>query len=266
MRPLLALPLVGLVLAGCAKGPANGVSGQYTRLRFTFTMAGDVVQPIGGDSSTYTFQSGYIYLVAIRPLTGIAPINDNKGPVGVYAATNGNPKNGFVEGRPTRYVLYDPTQPTAYQIRKFGTRETTPDDDNPIDLANITTVGAVVQGLDPQTSGFPRQFGFDIYTNDLVDDPTTAQNVTAIQFNIIACNKALLQPGDASGRVADALGNINNLGITGQGYRQVYINTSTGYANSTSTDVEGANDTYSSSGKYDPSLDIVDWTLDVSRP
>ncbi len=221
-------------------------------------MAGDVTT---GDPPLFT--SGYIYVVAIRPLFGNAPIDDGFGPVGVYSTTNGNPKNGYVEGRPTRVVLYDPTAPTGYRIRKFGARTPTNDDDNPVDLANVTDVGAVVSGSDPQSSGFTRQLGFDIYTNDLVDDPTTAQTITAVQFNIIACNKALLQPGDASGRVADALGNINNLGITGKGYRQVYINTSIGYTNANSTDVETSGDTY---GGTLPAVDIVDWTLDVSRP
>ena len=260
MRALLALPLAALALGGCAKFPKNGVGDQYTRLTFRFTMAGDVVS-----GTPPIFTSNYIYVVAIRPLYGSAPIDDGFGPVGVYAATTGNPKNGFVEGRPTRYILYDPTEPTGYRIRKFGTRTPTSDDDNPIDLANITDVGAVVSGSDPQTSGFTRQLGFDLYTSDLVDSAGTAQTITAIQFNIIACNKALLQAADANGRIADALGNINNLGISGKGYRQVYINTSTSYTNANSSDPETTGDLYPP-GSNLPAVDIVDWTLDVARP
>ena len=263
MRALVALPLLGLVLAGCAKGPGLAAVNQYTRLRFSFTMAGDVTT---GDPPT--FSSNYIYIVAIRPLFGNAPIDDGFGPIGVYSTTTGNPKNGFVEGRPTRYVIYDPTAPTGYRIRKFGTRTPTSDDDNPIDLAQISDVGTVVQGSDPQTSGFTSQLGFDLYTNDLVDTSsgTDPQSITAIQFNIIACNKALTSSGQASGRVADALGNINNLGVSGKGYRQVYINTSTGYTNSASSDPETANDTYHPSSDNLPPVDIVNWTLDVARP
>lgn len=258
MRALLAASLAVFALAGCAKGPKSGGVGQYTRLQFRFRMDGPVVT---GDPPAFT--SGYIYVVAIRPLMASDPPDDGFGPVPVYSATNGNPKNGFVEGRPIRYVVYNPAAGTLYQIKGFGTRNPTPDDDNPVDLANIVDKGFPIATVDPTTSGDPNSLGFDIQSRDLVDDVTMAQKVYAIQFNIIATNKALLTSGGASGRVVDSLGDQTQIGITGKGYVRAIIQTSTTYLSSQSSSPEVANDTL---GGTLPAVDLTSWSLTVATP
>lgn len=249
MRPLLALS--ALFLAGCAKFPSEGTNTSSTRLAFRFTMA-DAVNP------------NYIYLVAIRPQFSTDPVDDNFGPVPVYFVSgDSNPKNGFVEGRPTRYVLYTPgIGATQYQIKGFGTRTPTANDDNPIDLANIVDKGEPILGIDPSTNGLPNTLGFDIETRDLVDNAADASKIVAIQFNIITMNKALRTRPDAAGRVLDALGDQSFSTIRDRGYYRAIVTTSNLYRNATSTNVEREGDTY---GGTLPAIDITDWSLEV-RP
>ncbi len=246
MRAPSSLLLAVLALAGCAKYPNGTAKAGYTRLAFRFRMDAPV-------------DPRFIYLVAIRPLTVSDPVDDGYGPVPVYAATNGNPKNGVVEGRPTRYVVYAPGSGTVYQIGRFGTR--TPDaiDDNPIDLANQAVIGAPILSVDPDTSGDPNTLGFDIQTSDLVDDPTTAKNVYAIQFNIIATNVRLTNSSN-NGRVVDSLGDQLQLGVTGKGYYRALLVTSGTYSSSTANN-ERQGDTL---GGTLPSVDIDAWSLTVS--
>ena len=270
MRASPFLALAALALTGCAKGPANGGVRDYTRLSFRFRMADAVVT-----GSPPAFTSNYRYLVAIRPLFlasdppsggdavpgNTNTVDDGYGPVPVYTITTSNPKNGFVEGRPTRYVVYDPDQGTLYQIKGFGTRKPTALDDNPVDLANIVDKGFPIANVDPTTSGDPNTLGFDIQTRDLVDDVANAQKVYAIQFNIIATNEALTS-GTSGRRVVDSLGDQTQLGVTGKGYYRAIIVTSGTYSSVTAQN-EVTGDTL---GGNLPAVDIASWSLSVATP
>lgn len=252
MRSLLALALASFALAGCAKFPDGGAGNQFTRLVFRFRL-GAPPDP------------AYRYYVAIRAIhTGDTDIDAN-GPIPVV--TTGS-KNGFVEGRPTHYVLYNPAGTAeGYEVHRFATKTEVPDpsDDNPINLGIDPITGPVLAGYNPNLQGNdPNTLGFDITTLDLArnEDAAEARSIIAIQFNILTMNKlALSGIGD---RAIDALGDTTGRNPSSfNSYRRINIVTGGNYQSSTSTDPEVADDVYNVSNNRFPTIDIVNWTVEV---
>ena len=254
MRAPLALILPALLLGGCAKFPTTDSTNEFTRLHFDFTMAGAV-------------NPNYVYLIAIRPVFNgdSTAINDGHGPRPVQ--TYGG--NGFVEGYPTRYVIYKPDEPDKYALYRFLSRKEAPpinDPDSPVNLLQAvriqTKYGGILTGtgIDPTTSGDPKTLGFDLTTRELTDNDDDARNLQAIQFNILTMNKVAQSSGESSGRVFDALGN-GIAAIYNPAYRQ--INTGISYRNDATIETE--NDVLPEVGPSAP-LDIVGWNLSVRLP
>lgn len=250
MRAYAALALAAFALAGCAKFPSNGATG-YTRLVFRYRL-GAAPDP-----------DKYRYYVAIRAIRGTD--TDANGPIPVV--TTGS-KNGFVEGRPTHYVFYNPTGiAEGYEVHRFATKAESPDpsDDNPINLGVAPITGPVLLGVLPTQQGNdPNVLGFDITTLDLATnkDPEDARKIVAIEFNILTMNKlALSGVGD---RAIDALGDSRGQNtISFNSYVRRFITTGGNYSNSSTTDREIANDVYNVDRNTFPAIDITDWTLEV---
>lgn len=251
MRAPFALTLAAFALAGCAKFPDNRAQNNFTRLVFRFTMAAPI-------------NPNYFYVIAIRPIKTTSTQTDNNGPIPVVLTGS---KNGFVEGWPTRFVRYDESVAELYSVYQFPPRVPTQEDDNPRNLAAQVPVGPVYAntGVDPRPadvgSAYGRTLGFDIDTRYLADTDEEARTIVAIQFNILTMNKtALNSVGD---RIMDALGDTRSPGtVSFNSYQQRSILTSAHYFDQGSTDDEQANDTYNGTL---PSIDIVDWDLEV-RP
>lgn len=253
MRLPIAITLAAFALAGCAKFPANGSNGNFTRLVFRFSMAQSI-------------NPNYIYVIAIRPIHSGDSGTDTNGPIPVVLTGS---KNGFVEGRPTRFIRYEESTAELYNAYEFPARTPTSEDDNPVNLGAQVLLGPVYAntGVDPRPSAgdgssYGRELGFDIDTRYLADSDAEAQTIVAIQFNILTMNKtALTSTGD---RVMDALGDTRSAGtISFNSYRQVPIITSGHYTNAGSTDQEQSDDTFNGTL---PAVDITDWSLDVRTP
>lgn len=267
MRAPLGLLLSALILGGCAKFPESGADNSATHLIFRFKMAA----PINPNCR---------YIVAIRtlqPTTGTPatdPLNadPNRGPIPVADVGS---KNGFVAGSPTNFVEYNEGLAERYQISRFATKAEAPDpsDDNPINLGAITQTGVVylTNNVDPRPSAnggasYGDTLGFELDLRDLTLNDATARTAVAIQFNILAMSYAV-GAGNTGDRVMDALGNqrttttfnafVNNVSLLSS---RIYRDADRG------GDEELENDTFSINGRTLPSVDIVDWTLEVRRP
>jgi hypothetical protein len=253
MRLPIAFALAAFALAGCAKFPANGANSNFTRLVFHFTTA-QAIDP------------NYVYVIAIRPIHTGDTDTDSNGPIPVVLTGS---KNGFVEGRPTRFIRYEESTAELYNVYQFPDRTPTSGDDNPVNLGAQVLIGPVYAntGVDPRPAAnggtsYGRDMGFDIDTRYLADTDTEAGTIVAIQFNILTMNKtALTSTGD---RVMDALGDTRSAGtISFNNYRQVPIITSGHYTNAGSVDQEQSGDTFNGTL---PAVDITDWSLDVRTP
>ena len=264
MRASSFLALGALLLTGCAKFPKDEQS-DFTRLIFTIRFNGPVD----------TRSIGYVYAVAIRPLTSTVDPQDNLAPAPLV--TFGAP-NGIVLGRPTRLVRYAPgASLNGFQIYRFDNAPTDASDPSPGNLAfnNINGVDRTdvlpTNVLDPsQTGSDPTRLGFEISTRDLADSDDAARAIVAFQFNILTMNKAALNSGDVGGRLFDALGDQRSSSTTSfNNARKIIITTSGRYVNTPdggggqpAAIPEVAGDVF---GGNLPAIDIVDYSVEV-RP
>ncbi len=252
MRRWIGLVSTVFGLVGCAKFPANGTSSDFTHLIFRFRLAAPI-------------DPHYIYGVAIRPIMDGDPTSvdlDGHGPVPVIRVGS---KNGYVEGWPTRFIQFDESVKPFYLVYRFPPREVTTEDDNPRNLGakELFSQAADSNFIDPRPISndgvsYGKDLGFEITTRDLVDSEADAQKIRHIQFNILTMNKDAL--ASTADRVMDALGDPSTFE---RGYTQRFVKASNTFTNTGSTIPERPDDTYPVNL---PSVDIVDWSLEIRTP
>lgn len=238
-----ALVLSALAVTGCAKFPANGTGTTYTRVSFRIKVAGKINTTQDADPLT-----NYLYFVAIRASSDDNP-DSTTNPQPVFAV---NP-NGFVGGQPTHFVEFDtlnPTQQYPYRLYQFAT---TSDPANPINLGAYSEVAQpIVNFTRPDSGG--AELKFDLFTNQL-GDGTGSTALKFLQVNFLTMNKRLLS--GTTGRLQDFLGDNNNAADLN---KAIKVDLRTNDYKVNTSDYEPSGDV------SDPDLDIVDWSVTVTRP
>lgn len=230
----LTMLLCILLLAGCAKFPDTPVGGGK-RLMVEFTVAGRI-------------RPDYLYFLCINNSGDTIGSN---GPKPVLTPPWGN---GYAAGRFTHVAQYSTGQTygtsTLYEII---------DPSNPINRRPIGTPLSTELSADGKTLRFTIDMSTILNIGQLLED------VKALQINIIATNRAPLNPNDTGSKYWDALGNgLDNTTINA--YLNIRTEQDGTWQNqSGSLNFEPANDVLDRDrpAAVDPDLDIVDWRVDV---
>lgn len=231
-KPMLRLGL-GLLLvatmAGCAKLPDGGLGAASTRLVFRMRME-QAINP------------NFVYMVALRPSNDSNP--PEQGPIPVIAPPWGN---GFVAGEVSHFVQWSDFLSPKYQLFEFraGT-----------DLIEYRSIGTPVIFTDV-TAG-SREIEFELNLDQLAPTPADALNYQSIQINFLTMDR--IPQGSVGSKNWDALGDGRlpseiNAPIT------IPLRIDGIYNNQTLQflDLEPTGD------EPEPSLDIVDWSVEVRR-
>ena len=252
----LWLAAIPLLATSCAKFPANGGIGNFTKITFRIKVAGNINTT--QDDTPFT---NYVYIVAIRALT-TEDVPNTGAPVPVIGS---NTPNGFVAGSPTHFVQFasdNPLRSYPFILYKFNPGPTTGDPDNPVNLASwfdtTPTRGAITnfQRLDSD----PHTLQFELFVNQLVNTDADASTIKKLQINLLTMNR--LATSGSSGRLWDALGNANvpselTTTITVDLRSNNTVDNRFETEPSTTPDVTGGND---------PDLDIRDFSVTVQQP
>ncbi|HEY0867915.1 MAG TPA: hypothetical protein VGE01_11065 [Fimbriimonas sp.] len=245
MKPTLAL-LVAAALCGCAKFPEDGGgTANVTRIQFRMRVQGKINTTLDNDPIT-----NYIYAVAIRASADENP-NPETNPQPVFSAPH---PNGFVQGEPTHFVLFDSINPQSqypYVLYRFAR---TGDPENPINLASWTRVDQQIINFVRPDAG-SNELRFDLFINQLADSVEEQNSLRFLQVNFLTMNRYARDT--VSGRQQDYLGNNNN---------PVDVNKAITIDLRTNTVRENDNDYEPTGDTPDPDLDIVDWSVQVVRP
>jgi hypothetical protein len=242
MRRLLILLLV-VVLAGCAKFPGAGGQGNNTRLIFTMTMDGEV-------------RDNFIYMVAIRWSKEGSP--RGTGPIPVVAPPWGN---GFVAGRANVFVRYDPIQDPAHPYIVYRFTDPIPDNSDPVNgqayLTQWVQTGYPVAYEDVPTGGKTIKFELDL--SQIAENTADVPLLQAMQVNFLTMDR--IPQGSDTNKNFDGLGDTRLPSGINE-YITIPLTRDGVYNNTT-----GINSGLEPSGDVpDPSLDIVDWQVEVRRP
>jgi hypothetical protein len=219
----------GLLLAfvfGCAKFPEGG-GGVFTkRFRFVIRLAAPV-------------NPNYVYIFAINDADDIT--GEHGGPLPVIAPPWGN---GFVAGKATHFIRYDGFQPNGgYAVFKF------------VDQTLLTYFQTGIP-ISFTTPGPDDNFlEFEIDATQLRPNPNDALQIRALQINLLTMDRVITDPNDHGPKHWDALGDSRDPGSS-EDYITIDTTGPRIYRNSDmQNEPEGDVD--------DPSLDIVDWTIEV---
>lgn len=222
-----AFALALFLAFGCARFPTGGGGGFTKRFRFTIRLAAPV-------------NPQYVYIVAINDADDLT--GQNGGPIPVIQRPWGN---GFVAGRATHFVRYDGFLPNGgYGVFRFT------------DLVNLLTyfqTGVPVNFLTPGP-GDDTLF-FEIDATQLRPDPMQAVLIRALQVNILTMDRVPTDPNDPNPKTWDALGDSRDPQSIND-YITIDTTTNRIYRNA-DLQIEPPQDT------PDPSLDIVDWTIEI---
>lgn len=225
--------IVLLLLAACARFPADGGVGAGPRL--TFTMDVDGVLRTGllpGEGG-----QPYVYIIALRLSTLDSPIDEGPLPVVVPGG------NGFVAGNATHFILWDPLVSPQFRIFQFQD-----------ELLNESTFIGTPQIFTAVNPG-DRRLTFTVELTQLVGE-AAINDFRSVQVNFLTMNNTNVSGG---GRLWDALGDsripseINSfvtLSLLGSG---VFNPQTTGLE-------EPRGDV------VDPDLDITFWQVEIVRP
>ncbi|MCH8274980.1 MAG: hypothetical protein IH851_09340 [Armatimonadetes bacterium] len=227
MHRLAALLLVLAFAVGCARFPGGGGGPPGRRLRFTIRLDGPV-------------NPNFVYMVAIDDDDDLF---GDDGPIPVVARPWGN---GFMAGQATHFVRYDGFLPSGgYALFKF------------IDLVNLSTwvlIGLPVDFITPGPDDDTLVFEIDL--SQIRPPPGDPLAIEALQINILTMDRVPTDPNDPNPRFWDALGDSRDpASITD--YITIDVTTDRIFRNSDFGDLEVQGDV------PDPSLDIVDWSIEV---
>ncbi|MEJ5170274.1 MAG: hypothetical protein WHU10_04740 [Fimbriimonadales bacterium] len=220
----LCLAALLLLCVGCAKVPSVGGEVRTRRVIVTLTFQG----PVRGD---------FVYLVGIRPSDEANPTTT--GPIPVVAPPWGN---GFVTGNCTHFVRWDPTQSPTYTLYRFQNES----------LTAWFEVGAPINYVEPGSEG--RTLRFELDVSQLAPTPRDAEGFVSLQLNFFSQDR--VPQGSSGGKAWDALGNSRLPSEINQ-YLTIDLRRNGLYTNDRAGGLEPSNDV------ADPSLDLVDWSVEV---
>ncbi|MCE9557320.1 MAG: hypothetical protein K8R88_00060 [Armatimonadetes bacterium] len=235
-RTLKLVLLAGVALGAisCAKFPATGGGTDQTRLLFSMTMDG----PVRFGTEAGSAGAPYIYMVAIRTSTDSNPID--QGPIPIISSPWGN---GFVAGNATHFVWWDPTQSASqYTLYRF----------NDATLQQWFQAGIPV-GIVPISVG-EKTLKFELNLSQLEPDPLLRPLLKSIQVNFLTMDRI---PQTGSTKFWDALGDSRNVSQINQWITISLANNGI-YDNQRAGGLEVRGD------QVDPTLDLVDWSVEVS--
>ncbi|MCX7799028.1 MAG: hypothetical protein N2109_01650 [Fimbriimonadales bacterium] len=221
---LLAAIVLALALAGCAKVPDTGGTVRSRRVIVTLTFAGPV-------------RSDYVYIVGLQPLA--TPNPTSLGPIPVVAPPWGN---GFVTGGCTYFVRWDPAQSPTYLLYRFRDAA----------LTAWFDVGAPINAVEPGPGG--RTLRFELDVSQLAPTRAEAEALASLQLNFFSQDR--VPQGSSGGKAWDALGNSRLPSDVNQ-YLTVDLRRNGLFTNERAGGLEPPNDV------ADPSLDLVDWSVEV---
>lgn len=252
-RGLRITGLVGVaaVCGSCAKFPPNS-NGNFTAITISFTVAGQI-----------NTTAPYIYDVAISTSTSYPPVT-TYAPLPVINSSN---PNGRVSGSPNFFIEFNsqnPYSPLPFTLNRFALQSEVPNPQDPTNPVNLavwapSTRGQIVNFTTPQTGGGPSTLTFTVYTNELADTDKEANQLQAIQINILTMTR-LANQGSGT-RVIDALGNSSTVAGLNQ-WLTVDLRENSNYQNSV-LQLEPTGDTF---GGTEPDVDISDFTVTVQKP
>lgn len=195
-------------------------------------------------------RSDYYYDVVFTASTDPNP-EPTSAPLPVIGTTD---PNGRVAGLPTHIIEYAPPTnlgPFPFVLYTFNPP---PTPDNPDSLAMPPPSNQRISIFNTVTQD-SNTLQFTIFTNYLTD-ATTAQQLQSLQVQMLTMNHLAL-PGTGGSRAFDFLGTPSR-----PDFVKVDLRGSNSYNNT-----QGASAGLESSGDTaDPSLDIIDWSIDVQRP
>ncbi|MBN9501704.1 MAG: hypothetical protein BGO01_15465 [Armatimonadetes bacterium 55-13] len=241
MKSLWALALSGLMVAGCAKTPANGV-GANTRIHITMTVAGQI-------------KPNYVYIVAIRWAKSNPPFDQERGPIPVIASPWGN---GFVAGRANVFMRWDSFQAQPYQMFRFT--NPIPDDQVPQDepyLTNWVQEADPINYVDVTDGGSTLDFELDL---SQIAPSGEVASMKALQINFLTMDR-VPTGGDSGGKYYDGLGDTR----TPSGINKfLTIPLDRNYTYTRTDNPEFIEEP--TGDVSDPDLDIKDWSVKVTLP
>lgn len=215
-----------LALNGCARTPAGAGINARNQLLVQVTVSGQV-------------NPSRFYFFAVNATT---EGNTSQGPVPVVSCPWGN---GWGAGRITHYVqVGGPNQPGQYGVYRFQQAN-----DPAQSLLNPVYLGQPLSSDNLQGASTFR-FAIDL------DQIQTSEGApaTVLNMNIIATDRIPLNPQDCSTKLVDALGPG-----AGNNFVTIPIQQSRIFRDEELGQPEGSGDI------ADPSLDIVDWQVEVRR-
>jgi hypothetical protein len=222
-----------LVLAGCAKLPAGGGTPSGKRLIITMIFDSEV-------------KENFIYIVPLRVSNQADPTDD--GPFQVVQAPWGN---GFVAGNATHFIRWEPARPRPFVLYRF----------NDPSLLSFTEIGLIenydeIPLDDPNVEQSDRKrIRFEVEVNTLAATPAAAALLQSVQINFLTMEA---YGSGTSSRDWDALGD----GFIGERtWAKILLNTAAIYSNSGTAPILIEPPTIRDT--TDPSLDLVDWQVEV---
>ena len=243
LKPLCALT-AALMLAGCAKFPEDGVAGGNTQVKFTMTVSGRI-------------KPNYIYVVAIRWAKDNPPFDKDRGPVPVIAAPWGN---GIVAGRANVYMKWDAFQSPEYQLFEFT--DPIPDNQMPVNGEDYLTQSVVKSiPLNVRDIGEnDRTLEFTLDMSQIAANSADIPLLRNLQVNFLTMDR-IPQGNDTGGKFWDGIGDNDSVFDVGN-FLTISLDQNNVYSNQQGQyqGIESQNDV------PDPDLDIIDWSVQVTRP
>jgi hypothetical protein len=224
-----AAAAVGLILAcGCAKLPNGGGGTSSRRIHFVITLDGPV-------------NPNFVYIVAIRDAND--DTGGGGGPIPVIQQPWGN---GFVAGKATHFVRYDGAQPSGgYLLNKFTDLDL---------LLTWIPIGVPFDFVTPNPGD--NRLEFTITLSQL--RPSDPNGITSLQVNILTMDVVPNDPHYNGPKYWDAFGDSTDFNSIND-YLTINVQQDRVYRNSVIQN-EPRGDV------SDPSLDIVDWEIDITSP
>lgn len=216
------------MVSGCARFPDNPIGLGTKQLVFTMTTDGSLEDGSGGTGLPY------VYVIALNLSVEENPTTE--GPVPIIVPGG----NGIVDGDATHFILWNPQASPQYQIYQFR--------DGTLNEYFQTGIPILYDTVSPGG----RTIRFEVDLSQLVPE-AQVNDYRSVQVNFLTMNSIQTS---GSGRLWDALGDgripseINTPFTARLGNSQIYTNQNQGT-------IEPQGDTPA------PSLDIVDWSIEV---
>ena len=227
MKKLLFLIFISAILFGCARFPSSPPGSDGRKIRFWFKLAAPV-------------NPNFVYIVAINDRDDTTGAQG--GPAPIIARPWGN---GFVSNKATHFIRFQSTQPSGgYSFNVFTDLVT---------LLTFVQTGIPINFVTPLPGDSIIEF--EIALTQLRPPPGDPNLITGLQINFLSMDRVPTDPGDTNPKFWDALGNSTSP-ATINSYITIDAQQDRIYRNS-DNQLEPQGDV------QDPSLDIIDWRIEV---